>query len=336
MLPIAISSGCHLRGHLTITNIVFLLLVFFISQLLLPQCLRADPISLETPSGALYGTLEVPKSPAPWPIALILAGSGATNRDGDTLSLGGENDSLRLLAEGLAAQGIASVRYDKRGVATSTQATVKEADLRFETYIDDAILWGKKLQSDRRFSRLVIIGHSEGSLIGMAAASNLKAAAFVSLAGPGRTASQVILEQVKPQLPPDLLKRSEEIIQTLNEGKTTEAVPEALTALFRLTVQPYLISWFRYDPAQEIAKLPMPVLIVQGTTDLQVSVEDAKLLAKAKPMAKLSIIEGMNHVLKTVSGDKEKQMRSYIDPALPVPSELVVETSQFIKTVREP
>jgi hypothetical protein len=78
----------------------------------------------------------------------------------------------------------------------------------------------------------------------------------------------------------------------------------------------------------------MPVLIVQGTTDLQVSLQDAKLLAKARPTARLCIIEGMNHVLKTVSGDKEKQMRSYIDPALPVPSQLVLETSQFIKKVK--
>jgi pimeloyl-ACP methyl ester carboxylesterase len=310
-------------------------IAFLFLLLGLPQFVRSEPITLATPSGALYGTLEMPKSPAPWPVALILAGSGATNRDGDTLSLGGENDSLRLLAEGLAAQGIASVRFDKRGVAASTQATIKEADLRFETYINDAVLWGKKLQGDQRFSRLVIIGHSEGSLIGMVAARNLKAAAFVSLAGPGRTAGQVILEQVKPQLPPDLLKRSEEIIQTLNEGKTTEAVPEALNALFRPSVQPYLISWFHYDPVQEIVKLPMPVLIVQGTTDLQVSIQDARLLAKAKPTARLCIIEGMNHVLKTVSGDKEKQMRSYIDPALPVPSQLLVETGQFIKRLKQ-
>lgn len=131
------------------------------------------------------------------------------------------------------------------------------------------------------------------------------------------------------------MKKSEEIVQTLNEGKTAEKVPEVLNVLFRPSVQPYLISWFRYDPAQEIAKLPMPVLIVQGTTDVQVSVQDAKLLAKAKPFAKLCIIEGMNHVLKNISGDKEKQMRSYIDPALPVAPKLIVETSQFIRKLKK-
>ncbi len=131
------------------------------------------------------------------------------------------------------------------------------------------------------------------------------------------------------------MKKSEAIIQTLNEGKTDETVPEVLNVLFRPSVQPYLISWFRYDPAQEIAKLSMPILIVQGTTDIQVSVQDARLLAKAKPSAELCIIEGMNHVFKEVSDDKEKQMRSYSDPALPVAPKLVVEVSQFVRKLKE-
>lgn len=173
--------------------IAFLSLILYFSQVV-----KADSITLDTPTGMLYGTLEMPKGSTPCPVALILAGSGATNRDGDTLSLGGENDSLRLLAEGLAAHGIASVRYDKRGVAASAQASLKELDLRFGNYIDDAVLWGKKLQSDRRFSLLAIIGHSEGSLIGMVAANNLRAAAFVSIAGAGRPVGQIILEQIKP------------------------------------------------------------------------------------------------------------------------------------------
>jgi pimeloyl-ACP methyl ester carboxylesterase len=307
----AAALGVSMFGMITnVKSIVILALILFS-----PQLLRAEPITLETPSGTLYGTLEVPKRARACPVALILAGSGATNRDGDTLSLGGENDSLRLLAEGLVAHGIASVRYDKRGVAASAQSGLKEADLRFENYIDDAVLWGKKLQSDRKFSRLIIIGHSEGSLTGMVAAKKLRADAFVSISGPGRAANQVLIEQLKPQLPPDLMKKSEEIVQSLVGGKTIEEVPDVLNSLFRPSVQPYLISWFHYDPAKEIEKLSMPVLIVQGTTDLQVSVQDAMILSKAKPAAKLCIVEGMNHVLKNFSGDKEKQMRSYIDPA---------------------
>ena len=299
------------------------------------QLVRAEPVSLVTPSGTLFGSLEMPAKKSPCPVALILAGSGPTNRDGDTLATGGENDSLRLLAEGLAARGIASVRYDKRGVAASAPAATSEADLRFETYIDDAVLWGRQLQRNRRFSRLVIIGHSEGSLIGMVAARRLNAAGFISIAGAGSAAGQIILQQLRPQLPPDLMQQAETLVRELNAGKTTETVPEGFAALFRPSVQPYLVSWFRYDPAQEIAKLTMPVLIAQGTTDLQVSLQDARLLAKAKPDARLLLIEGMNHVLKTIAGDQVAQAKTYTDPAFPVAPALIQATSQFIKRLKK-
>jgi fermentation-respiration switch protein FrsA (DUF1100 family) len=146
----------------------------------------------------------------------------------------------------------------------------------------------------------------------------------------------------------DLMKQAESIVQSLGEGKTVEAVPEALSTLFRPSVQPYLASWFRYDPAEEIKKLSMPVLIVQGTTDLQVSIEDAQSLENARLSAtakksgmpgKLCVIAGMNHVLKLVAGDRKEQMQSYIDPALPVAPQLIDETSRFIKglkVIRQP
>jgi pimeloyl-ACP methyl ester carboxylesterase len=303
--------------------------------LLTPQLLRAEPIVLETPTGKLYGTLEVPKVGKSWPVALIISGSGPTNRDGDSLIAGGENDSLKLLAEGLLVQGIASVRYDKRGVAESLQAGPKEADLRFDGYIDDAILWGKKLLKDGRFSSLVVVGHSEGSLIGMSAARILQATAFISIAGSGRVASEALLEQQKPLLPADLYQSSEAIIRSLKLGKTVETVPEALAPLYRPSVQPYLISWFRHDPIKEIGQLQMPVLIVQGTTDLQIDIQNPYLLAKANPSAKLCIIDGMNHVLKNASGDIQYQLRSYIDPTLPVTPKLIAETSKFINGLKK-
>jgi alpha-beta hydrolase superfamily lysophospholipase len=82
---------------------------------------------------------------------LIIAGSGPTDRNGNSPAIQGANNSLKYLAEGLAAQGIASVRYDKRGVAESKTAASSESDLRFETYIHDAVLWGKQLRTDKRF-----------------------------------------------------------------------------------------------------------------------------------------------------------------------------------------
>ena len=310
--------------------------VVIVLSLLTPTLLLAEPVALETPSGALHGTLEIPQTASPLPIALIIAGSGPTDRDGNTIYLSGANNSLKLLAQGLAAKGIASVRYDKRGVGESAKAVAKESDLRFDTLIDDAVMWGRQLRRDKRFSSLIIIGHSEGSLIGIVAARKLGADALVSIAGAARPAAQIILEQVRSQLSPELMKQTEDIVRALNEGKTVASISPELNALFRPSVQPYLISWFRYDPAQELNKLSMPVLIVQGTTDIQVSVHAAELLSKAKPSARLLIIEGMNHVLKAVPNDREKQISSYADPTLPIVPTLIRDICFFVASLRPP
>ena len=304
----------------------------------------AEPVTLETPTGTLYGTLERPQSRSAVPVVLIIAGSGPTDRDGNSPLLTGPNNSLKLLAAGLAAQGIASVRYDKRGIgetgkamqlaAEKAKTPLREEDLNFETLIDDAVRWGKQLHADRRFSSLTIIGHSEGSLIGMVTAQKIGAHAFVSIAGAGRSLQEIILDQFKSQLTPDLLKTTADILDQLAAGKTVESVPAELMILLRPSVQPYLISWLRYDPSKEISKLRVPVLIVQGTTDMQTRPADAKRLADGNPTAKLLLIDGMNHVLKTVANEMDKQVASYSDPALPVTPELISSISKFVNQTK--
>ena len=294
-----------------------------------------EPVTLETSTGTLYGTLEVPSGSGPFPVVLIHAGSGPTDRDGNSAGLPGKNDSLKMLAEGLAKQGIASLRYDKRAIAASARAVTKEDDLRFETYIDDAVAWGQQLRKDKRFGKLTMLGHSEGALITCVAAQKLPADAYISIAGPGSPAGKVILDQLRPQAPPDLMKQVEGIVDSLNHGQLVENTPPQLAALFRSSVQPYLISWFKYDPSAEIAKLKMPVLILQGDTDIQVHVADANRLAAAQPAAKLVIVNGMNHVFKLVEADQAKQVASYSDPALPVAPKLIAEIANFVKTVQE-
>lgn len=297
--------------------------------------LITEQVTLETANGILHGTLERPLSSAPVPVALLIAGSGPTDRDGNSAMLKGANNSLKLLAAGLAAEGVASLRYDKRGVAGSAGAgSGSEAELRFETYIDDAVLWGRKLRADRRFSSLTFVGHSEGSLIGMVAARKVGADAFVSLAGAGRNVRDILLGQLKPQLPSELFKAAEDILNQLAAGKTVETIPPALHVLFRPSIQPYMISWLRYDPAKELAALSIPVLIAQGTTDIQAMAEDARLLAKANPAAKLLLVEGMNHVLKAVPNDRDKQIASYGDPSLPVVPGLVREIGATVRRAR--
>lgn len=290
-----------------------------------------DSISVQTPTGSLAGTLELPAS-CPCPVVLIIAGSGPTDRDGNSRMLPGANNSLKYLAEGLAAKGIASVRYDKRGIGASKGAMpASESDLRFDDYVADAVAWLTKLRADKRFTTVSVVGHSEGSLIGMLAARQARADAFVSIAGIGRPAAKVLHEQLASRLPPEMLAAADRTLGQLEKGETPDSAPPALAALFRPSVQPYLISWFRYDPAAEIAKLTIPALIVQGTTDIQVGVADAKALGAAQPKATLLIIDGMNHVMKSVPADQAAQLKSYGDPSLPVVPALVDAVSELVR-----
>jgi hypothetical protein len=288
--------------------------------------------TLKTPMGTLQGSLLLPKGATaakPVPVVLIIAGSGPTDRDGNNSVIPGKNDSLKMLAEGLAAKGIASLRYDKRGIAGSQGVGPGENDLRFDMYVDDAAAWAAKLKADKRFSRVFIAGHSEGSLIGAIAAQRGKADGYVSIAGLGRPADVVIRMQLMGQLSPDLRGFSDKALSSLKAGKTVDDVPPALAVLYRPSVQGYLISWFHYEPVEEIKKLTIPVLVVQGTTDIQVTVDDARALAAAKSGSKLELIEGMNHVMKLVS-DPGRQVASYGDPSLPVAPHLVDVIAGFV------
>lgn len=289
-----------------------------------------ETLVLETATGSIYGTLLLPVESDPIPVVLIIAGSGPTTRDGNSVGLPGANNSLKLLAEGLAEQGIASLRYDKRGVAESAAAGPSEIDLRFDHYVEDAAAWVERLHADGRFSHVIVLGHSEGALIGMIAAQESPADAFISVAGPGRPAADILREQLRPQLTDDLWDVSERILDSIEQGQTTDDAPAALYMLYRPSVQPYLISFLKYDPAEELAGLHAPAMIVQGTTDLQVSVEDATRLHEANPSAQLVLIDGMNHVLKLVGDDMASQMASYGDPALPVAPDLIEAVSSFV------
>jgi pimeloyl-ACP methyl ester carboxylesterase len=289
------------------------------------------PITLDTPTGQLAGTLELPAGADKPRVALLIAGSGPTDRDGNSSMIPGRNDSLKLLAAGLADAGIATVRYDKRGIGGSHAAGSAESALRFEMFVDDAAAWIARLKADPRFASVAVIGHSEGSLIGMLAARQADAAAFVSIAGIADGASTLMRKQLEGKLPPELEKESERILVSLESGAVVDPVPPALATLFRPSVQPYLISWFKYVPAQRIAELTMPVLVVQGNTDIQVDVVQANRLHGARPGAKLEIIPGMNHVFKHVRAVPELQVASYGDPSLPVSPLLVKSIADFLQ-----
>jgi hypothetical protein len=282
-------------------------------------------VILQTKTGQIFGTLTTPKEFTIIPVTLIIAGSGPTDRDCNNPMM--KCDAYKKLAYGLAENTIASLRFDKRGIAESKAAGKNESDLRFENYVNDAKEWIQFLKQDKRFSKVIVIGHSEGSLIGMIAATT--ADKFISIAGAGQSADKTIKEQLSAQ-PQEFLDLCYPIIDSLTKGKTVDNVNPKINYLFRPSVQPYLISWFKYDPQSEIQKLTIPILIIQGTHDIQVSVEDAKRLLKANPKAQLILIDKMNHILRSIDGDRQANIATYNNASLPLADELVKDITSFI------
>jgi pimeloyl-ACP methyl ester carboxylesterase len=286
------------------------------------------PVTLETKTGNIYGTLTTPIQTKSSPLIIIIAGSGPTDRDGNTIMIKGKNNSLKYLANELGNAGISSIRYDKRGIGESKSAMKSEADLRFDDYVNDVRDWVNKFKKDNRFSEIIIAGHSEGSLIGMIAA-NGHADKYISISGAGEKAGTLIKKQLETQSL-EIQDYSNLAIDSLEAGFVVKKINPLLYSLFRPSVQPYLISWFKYDPQTEIKKLKIPVLILQGDNDVQVSEDDAKLLSKAQPKATLAIIPNMNHILKIVEGDKVQNIKSYSDASLPISDELLRAIVGFV------
>ena len=303
-----------------------------------PVALADDPSLIETPvsqkilSGSISGTLTMPKSVnGKIPVVLIIAGSGPTDRDGNN-NMGLNTNTYKMLATALGKSGIASLRYDKRMVGKSI-SSIKEKELHFDDYIDDAIALINLLHDDPRFSKVIVLGHSEGSLVGMIAAFDQPVNAFISVSGTAQTADKIITEQLKNS--PDYSRIGmRSILDSLRKGKFTDQVDPSLYALARPSVQPYLLSWMFRDPVREIHKLKIPVLILHGTSDLQVQVTDAEKLKKAKSDAVLTIIPNMNHVLKDAPVDRDKNMATYKDPTLPLKPELVTAITGFIEKLK--
>ena len=288
------------------------------------------PVTLSTDTGEIHGTLSVPDN-ASRTAVLIIAGSGPTDRNGNSSVTGIATNAYKMLADSLAARGYASLRYDKRGIAASATAGADESQLTFEAYIDDAAAWAEWLAADERFDRVVLAGHSEGGLIALVAAKRSdKVVAVVTLAGVGESIDATLRRQLGTQPEP---YRSEcmRIIDELKAGRTVSDPMPELAALFRPSVQPFLISQMRYEPATEARTLTQPLLVVQGTTDIQINLNDAIKLSTVNPRTRWAIISEMNHVLKPCASlDQQAQMMTYINDTLPLAPTLVATIADFL------
>lgn len=272
------------------------------------------------------GTLLTPNALEQPNLAIIIAGSGPTNRNGNQNFL--KNNSLKKLAEGLTKNGIATFRYDKRIVKQIRNNNV-DKDMMFDDFVEDASDVLNYFKALDKYNKIYIIGHSQGSLVGMLAAKD-KADGFISLAGAGNNIGDVIIDQVA-QTAPMFNDDTKRVVNSLKEGKTTTDYPPALASIFNVELQPFMMNWMMYSPSDIIKELKIPVLIINGTKDLQVSVSEAEVLKEANENAELLLIENMNHVLFEIEGGDLENSKSYNESFRTISPELITGITSFIE-----
>ncbi|SHG46685.1 alpha/beta hydrolase [Winogradskyella jejuensis] len=278
-------------------------------------------------SDIIDGSLVVPKTSEKTDLVIIIAGSGPTNRNGNQNFL--KSNNLKKLAYALADANISSFRYDKRIVKQIKTGKVDVKSMRFEDFVADAKDVVAHFKNKDEFSKIYIAGHSQGSLVGLLAVDN-NVDGFISLAGAGQNIGDVIVDQIN-NTARQFVEDTKKVVAKLKEGKTTSDYPSALGAMFNMETQPFMISWMTYNPTEVIAEVNIPILIINGTKDLQVSVEEANLLAKANKNTELHIIENMNHVLFTIEGDTLENSKSYNESFRELNPELIETIVAFIK-----
>ncbi len=259
-------------------------------------------LTVPTPTGMLAGTILTAGNGKL--AAVIISGAGPANRDGNSPINGGRG-TYRDVAEGLAAQGVTTLRFDKRGIGQSAAAMRHESELRIQTSGDDVRALAAELKRRTGAPCVWLVGHSEGALIAkLAADGNKDVCGLVSLAGVGHSMDIGWREAMARAMPPDQKQRANEVLDSLVAGRTVPEVPPMMMGAFRPNIQPYMISVLAQDPAALLRRLKVPVLILQGEADTNVPVENAKALAAARPDATLKILPGVNHSLRLAKEDR--------------------------------
>lgn len=272
------------------------------------------------------GTLLTPNDSKKPNLAIIIAGSGPTNRNGNQNFL--KNNSLKKLAEGLTNNGIATFRYDKRIVKQIKKGDV-DKNMMFDDFVSDASDVLDYFKEKDTYGKIYVIGHSQGSLVGMLSAKD-KADGFISLAGAGNNIGDVLIEQIA-KTAPMFNEDTKRVVASLKKGETTTDFPMALASIFNADIQPFMINWMSYNPTDIIKELEMPILIINGTKDLQVTEKEAELLKEANDKAELVIIENMNHVLFEIEGGDLENSKSYNESFRAISTKLISSITNFIK-----
>jgi pimeloyl-ACP methyl ester carboxylesterase len=297
-----------------------------------PTAIHADG-----PAGRLAGFWRGPRG-AQAPVVLFVPGSGPTDHDGNN-PLGVKGSPYAKLMEALGHEGIATVAVDKRGMFASAFPGSDPNKVTVADYAADMKAWIATIREETHAPCVWLAGHSEGSLVVLLTAQDAQGVCgVISISGSGRPLGQVIREQIHANAGslPEIVAQADAAVAALEAGRTIDisAFHPALQALFDPAVQAYEISLFSYDPAKLAQAYHGPLLILQGTTDVQVKVADAQLLMAAHQGATLELIDGMNHVLRAAPADPAANMATYADETAPVMPGLAANIANFIKTHR--
>lgn len=279
--------------------------------------------------GTLYGTILKPSQDSNKSLAIIVAGSGPTDRDGNTPLLEGKNDSLKALAYSLQDNGIASFRYDKRTSGKSYK-TMKDKPADFNPFVDDLVKCIRYIKQNENYDHIYLVGHSQGSLVAILAAQQEAVDGVISLAGAARPIDEVMAEQYG-RIDSSLEKQVREEVKAIKEGRESVIENEDLKKAFTDENREFLRTWMVYDPAEEVAKLNIPVYYIYGTSDSQVKPVEIQYFGDMINDKNSKVISDMNHVLKTTpEDDKKENMKRYSDPSYPLHPELISTIVRFI------
>lgn len=306
------------------SHFIFIFIFCFLSGIAQEVNFSSQDISV---NAFVDGTLLVPSSVEKPKLAILIAGSGPTDRNGNQKFL--KNNNLKKLAESLSNQGIATFRYDKRVVKQIITGNFDKNTM-FDDFVKDAESVIEYFEKSDAYSKIYVIGHSQGSLVGMLAGKD-RIDGFISIAGAGQSIDNVIMEQVQ-KTAPQYIEDTKRVFDILKSGKTTSDYPPALSSLFNRDIQLFMMNWMQYDPKEIIKLLDMPIMLINGTKDLQVSINEATLLKEAADHADLKIVDKMNHVMFIIDGDDLENAKSYNESFRPISSDLVESVIEFIQT----
>jgi uncharacterized protein len=276
--------------------------------------------------GNLDAVLTMPADVDRPPVALLIAGSGSTDHDGNGPLA--KPATLKKLSEQLAARKIATLRYDKRGAGGWKPEFGKPEDFRFKDFVDDAASLVNYLRSSGKFARVIVIGHSEGGLVAILAARKVPVDKLVLLVTAARKQGDLVKAQLqRKQIPPDILDPILKAIDSIMAGQIVDPPPRGLSIAPEM--QPSIASAFVEDPIDPLKSIDRPTLIVGGGHDLQVARLDFVALSTASPLAKTLWLPEMNHVLVDV-GDEDDNMAAYNQPERALDATLIDTVAAFI------